>query len=249
MKDMYKKKYLEYKKNGYCIIKNCVDKDVLENSYNDIIESKKTSVYKDRTGKLRRIESVYNISDNMVNVHEKCLEVLFNIFSEEFVIFKDKYNAKPPGGEGFYAHYDGVFNWVDSKGNTKNGWYEYANKFVNILVAIDPMNENNGALEVAKEHKGSFSELLKNTKNNNTPDLKKSIEDITIFEKIIINTGDMVLFSNTCPHRSTRNNSDQDRRTIYYTYNPKDEGNNYEKYFLDKEQSKNVASKSLSGEI
>ena len=60
------------------------------------------------------------------------------MFSKEYVIFKDKYNAKPPGGEGFYTHYDGVFNWVNSKGDNKNGWYEYANNFVNILVAIDP---------------------------------------------------------------------------------------------------------------
>ena len=185
----------------------------------------------------------------MLKIHKKCLEVLHKMFSKEYVIFKDKYNAKPPGGEGFYAHYDGVFNWVDSKGDIKNGWYEYANSFVNILVAIDPMNENNGALEVSKEHKGSFVELLKNTKNNNTPDLKKSIEDAIDFEKIIIDSGDMVLFSNTCPHRSTRNNSSQDRRTIYYTYNPMEEGDNYEKYFLDKDQSKNVASKSLSGQI
>ena len=246
---MYDQKYIEYKNNGYCIIRNCFDKKNLENSYKDIIESKKTSVYNDRSGKLRRIESVYNISDNMLKIHEKCLEVLNKIFSKEYVIFKDKYNAKPPGGEGFFAHYDGVFNWVDSKGDIKNGWYEYANNFVNILVAIDPMNENNGALEVSKEHKGSFVELLKNTKNNNTPDLKKSVEDALDFEKIIIDSGDMVLFSNTCPHRSTRNNSNQDRRTIYYTYNPKEEGDNYEKYFLDKHQSKNVASKSLSGEI
>ena len=126
---IYKQKYVEYKSNGYCIIRNCFDKGNLENSYKDIIESKKTSVYNDRSGKLRRIESIYNISQNMLKIHDKCLDVLHKIFSKEYVIFKDKYNAKPPGGEGFYAHYDGVFNWVDSKGHIKNGWYEYANNF------------------------------------------------------------------------------------------------------------------------
>ena len=29
------------------------------------------------------------------------------------LIFKDKFNLKPPGGEGFYAHYDGIFKWLD----------------------------------------------------------------------------------------------------------------------------------------
>ena len=31
------------------------------------------------------------------------------LFEKKFTIFKDKYNAKPPKGEGFYAHYDGIF--------------------------------------------------------------------------------------------------------------------------------------------
>jgi ectoine hydroxylase-related dioxygenase (phytanoyl-CoA dioxygenase family) len=249
MKKMYKDKYLEYQSKGYCIIKNCFDETILENSFNDIIESKKTSIYSDRLGKLRRIESIYDISDNMKQIHEKCLEILFNVFSKDFIIFKDKYNAKPPGGEGFYAHYDGVFNWIDSDGKSRNGWYEYSNTFVNVLLAIDPMNENNGALEISDEHKGSYFELLKNTKNNNTPDLKKTVEDNIKFEKILINAGDLVLFSNACPHRSSRNNSNLDRRSIYYTFNPKDEGDNYKQYFLDKEKSKNTSSKSLSGEI
>ena len=177
------------------------------------------------------------------------LTLLKNIFSEEFALFKDKYNAKPPGGEGFYAHYDGIFSWIDHDGISRNGWYHYAKNFVNILVAIDPMNKNNGPLEISAEHRGSFEELLKNTKNNNTPDIHASLEKRLDFKKIIINSGDIVVFSNKCPHRSMRNSSEKDRRTIYYTYNPKSEGQHYDQYFKDKVSSKNKTSKSLSGEI
>ena len=30
--------------------------------------------------------------------------------------------------------------------NKKNGWYEYGNNFINILVAIDDCNEKNGTM-------------------------------------------------------------------------------------------------------
>ncbi len=248
-KNYYNKKRLEYEEKGYCIIKDLLSVDLLEKAHKDILESKDTSVFKDQSGKLRRIESIYDKTSNLKLVYKSCLEILSNIFSKEFYIFKDKYNAKPPGGEGFFAHYDGIFEWIDADGNKRNGWYEYADMFVNVLASIDPMTAENGALEVSNEHKGSFSELLKNTKGNNTPDLKKSVEDSLDFEKIIINSGDIVLFSNKCPHRSSKNTSNSDRRTIYYTFNPKDQGDNYLQYFLDKNQSKDIGSKSLSGEI
>jgi hypothetical protein len=39
MKDFYNTKYLEYKNNGYCIIKNCVDKDVLARVATEIMST------------------------------------------------------------------------------------------------------------------------------------------------------------------------------------------------------------------
>ena len=32
-----------------------------------------------------------------------------------FLIFKDKYNAKPPGGKGFFPHFDGIFEFKDQE--------------------------------------------------------------------------------------------------------------------------------------
>ena len=70
------------------------------------------------------------------------------------------------------------------------------------LVAIDECNTKNGALELAKSHKGDFDELLENTKKDGTPALSKNIEIETPFKLINLDLGDMVIFSNTCPHRS-----------------------------------------------
>ena len=41
------------------------------------------------------------------------------------------------------------------------GWYEYSNFFVNVLVAFDECNEQNGALEVAKAIYLSFHGTFK----------------------------------------------------------------------------------------
>jgi len=73
--------------------------------------------------------------------------------------------------------------------------------------------------------------------------LKKKLE----FKVIDLNPGDVLIFKNTCPHRSAKNNGKNQRRSLYYTYNYLKEGSHYDKYFLDKNESKNKTNKSLEG--
>jgi hypothetical protein len=89
----------------------------------------------------------------------------------------------------------------------------------------------NGALEIAKSHKGNFEQLFVNTKKDGTPALSAKVESKTIFNLINLDVGDMVVFSNTCPHRSKRNNSQKVRRIIYYTYSLGENGSKYKEYF------------------
>ena len=89
------------------------------------------------------------------------------IFNFEFTIFKDKFNAKPPGGEGFFAHYDGVFNFKNENNQNKNGWYEYSDCFVNVLIALDPCNIKNGTIEIANSHNKSFIWTIFSLKERN----------------------------------------------------------------------------------
>ena len=58
---------------------------------------------------------------------------------------------------------------------------------------------------------------------------------------IEMEAGDIVIFSNTCPHRSKKNKTNQNRRIIYYTYSTKKNGSQYQKYFEDKKRSKNTS--------
>lgn len=232
----YKQKFDD---DGYFICKNFFSKEFIEELIIEIEKSDKTVKYYDNSKFLRRIEKLYDKGVQLRALNDKISILLKNVFNESFLIFKDKFNAKPPGGEGFFAHYDGIFHFINSENKKKNGWYEYGNFFVNALVAIDNCNKKNGALELAKSHKGNFDELLQNTKQNGTPALTEEIESETSFNLINLDIGDMVIFSNTCPHRSKKNDSDKSRRIIYYTYSLEKNGSKYNEYFDDKEKSKN----------
>jgi ectoine hydroxylase-related dioxygenase (phytanoyl-CoA dioxygenase family) len=239
----YKKK--KFKKTGYIkyqkfLTKNFVNKLVLE-----IENSKDTIKYYDNSNNLRRIEKIYDKGFQLKLLNKKISEFLYNFLNKKFLIFKDKFNIKYPGGEGFFAHYDGVFEFINSNNEKKKGWYEYGDFFISALVAIDECNMKNGALEIAKSHKGNFEQLFVNTKKDGTPALSAKVESKTIFNLINLDVGDMVVFSNTCPHRSKRNNSQKVRRIIYYTYSLGENGSKYKEYFDDKENSKNK-SKALS---
>jgi len=231
-----KKKFYE---NGFFICKNAFDKNFILRIVDEINKAENTLKYFDNQNNLRRIEKFYNKGVSLITLNEEISTILKNIFEEGFLIFKDKYNAKPPGGEGFFAHYDGIFHFIDPDNIKRNGWYEYGDFFINALVALDTCNEKNGTLELSKSHNGKFIELLKNTKNDGTPALIKEIEANISFDLINLDIGDMVVFSNTCPHRSKKNNSNESRRILYYTYSLSKNGSKYDKYFEDKEKSKN----------
>lgn len=235
----------KYDKDGYFIFKDFVKKDFISQVIKEIDSSQNTIKYFDNSNNLRRIEKIYDKGPYLINLNDKILKLLKNIFNKEFLIFKDKYNAKPPGGEGFFAHYDGVFEFIDFKNEKKKGWYEYGDFFISVLVALDPCNKENGALELGKYQNINFDELYENTKKNGTPALSEEIESNTLFNLINLDVGDIVLFSNTCPHRSKKNDSKKNRRIIYYTYSLSENGSKYNQYFKDKEKSKNK-SKALS---
>jgi len=237
------KNYLIKKKlfndKGFFICKKVFEEEFITELLNEIYKSEDTLKYYDNNKKLRRVEKLYQKGLFLKKSNLIILELLKKFFDETFIIFKDKFNAKPPKGEGFFAHYDGIFQFKDQKSNIKNGWYEYSDFFINALIALDECNINNGTIEISSAHKGDFYRLLDNTKKDGTPALKSDIENKIVFETINLEIGDVVFFSHTCPHRSKKNNSNKDRRILYYTYTKSEDENIYEKYFIDKKTSKN----------
>ena len=226
-------------KKGYFIIRNVIKKNIIKKILVEIYKAKNTVKYTDSKGNLRRIEKLYDKGKTLNDLNSKILLILKRVFGEKFVIFKDKFNAKPPGGDGFYAHFDGIFKFTNKKNKQKNGWYEYTDFFVNALVALDECNKRNGSIELSNFHKGSFEDLLKKTKADGTPALySKTLKKIK-FNLINLKEGDMVFFSNRCPHQSKKNNTNDSRRILYYTYTKLEDKSKYLQYYRDKMRSKN----------
>ena len=236
-----------FRDKGYFILNKVFDENTIKEIYSEIVKAEDVVKYHDRNGYLRRVEQLYNKGPTLRKVNQKILEKFTEIFGEKFVIFKDKYNAKPPGGEGYFSHYDGIFMWKDKNSKDRKGWYEYTDYFVNALIAIDRCTSENGTIQIAKVHNDSFNDLLKKTRNDGTAYLLPEIENNCQFQEIDLKPGDLVVFSHRCPHRSSKNNSKNARRILYYTYTRLNDGFYYDRYFADKATSKNT-DKSLQGE-
>ena len=105
----------KFNKYGYFKLKNFFSKNVIDKITKDIYRAKNVKKYYDQNNLIRRIEMIYDKGSNLRNANKKIKNLLKKIFDENFLIFKDKFNAKPSGGEGFFAHYDGVFKFKDKK--------------------------------------------------------------------------------------------------------------------------------------
>ena len=111
--------------------------------------------------------------------------------------------------------------------------------FHNCVICLDPFTVENGALELSKFHSGSFTSLLKNTKNDGTPVLKDELVDRLDFFPILAGTGSVILFKHSCPHRSAPNYSNRDRSALFPTYHKAEDGEFYDQYFAEKTDSIN----------
>ena len=239
----------EISEKGYSELKGVFTAKTIKSIISEVNKGSEVDKYFDRNQNERRIERLYDKGYNLSRVNRKILKILELIYGFEWKIFKDKFNSKPPGGEGFYSHFDGVFIFTDKDGEERNGWYTYANQFVSVLVAIDDFTPDNGPIELSPEVKGTFQEILEFTKKDGTPNLTESYENQCIFENFFPKIGDIIIFNANCPHRSDINHSKSPRRTLYYSYNPSSQGDHYKKYFEDKHSSRNSNSKSLTGDI
>ena len=100
---------LEFKKKGYFKLEHFLSNSFIEHLNNDILNAENVDRYYDINKNLRRIERLYDKGNNLKILNSKLVNYLSDFFKKNFVIFKDKLNAKPTGGDGFEAHYDGFF--------------------------------------------------------------------------------------------------------------------------------------------
>lgn len=236
---------------GYDIIRGVFSQDLivsLNEELSDLDALPESYVYYDRLNNVRRVEHFAKSCPVVNQIVDQLIPILHNLYGFDFCLFKDKLNYKPPGGEGFLAHYDGVFRITESTSSVYNGWYKYADLFVNVLLPLDPFTTDNGCLQISPIHKLSFDDLILNTFQDGTPNLIPDVEKDLDFVDLIVSPSDVIIFDSRCPHRSQPNHSSYPRSSLYLTFNPLSSGDHYDQYFIDKNSSSSPY-KALTGKL
>lgn len=250
----YNKTILNYKKNGWVIVKNFFKKKDIENIKNQILNKisntrKSKNFYYEKINnykKLRRIEGISDFSEvsKKIIYSNRILKLIKDIKKKEFDLFKDKLNFKYPGGIGYLPHIDGHFFWKDKNNKIQNGWKKYADDFVNLVIPLEKSDKKNGCLYLAQKKNiknlgNSFKKITKKM-SMGTPNIKLSDKKKFNYTAAELEKGDICLFDWKCAHFSKNNNSNRSRMIFYATYYKKNGKKNIRNnYYLDKQSSLN----------
>jgi ectoine hydroxylase-related dioxygenase (phytanoyl-CoA dioxygenase family) len=113
----------------------------------------------------------------------------------------DKINFKLPGARGFYPHQD-----------MSGTWSSYVDNMINVFVAIDEADDENGCLYVApgRHREGLLGPKMKPM----LPEHLVTMDFVPIYQK----PGDILMFDGFLPHKSAPNNSNKPRRVLLLTF-------------------------------
>jgi ectoine hydroxylase-related dioxygenase (phytanoyl-CoA dioxygenase family) len=206
--------------------------------------------------------------ENFVNIHPKWKELCYgylqklvsSVMGEEYILYKEKLNLKPPGGSGFAPHVDTPSlraAFVAAKREEDHD-EEGPQTFITLMVAIDKMTKSNGCLRVVeggwvlsekdqrndrlqqqqKEEAAVIVEVIPQVIDGN-PDgdgragaIPQDVSSQLNFIDVECDGGDIVIFHGWTPHRSSKNTSAFSRRAVFLTYNPLREGDFHDEYYL-----------------
>ena len=165
---------------------------------------------------LRLVEPLIDLSPVFEELASdpRIMEPVQKILGEKALLFEDKINFKPPRtGSAFKLHQDQSY------------WNEFAQSIVSVFVHIDRSDLENGCLQVLP----GLHRCGELTFTDDGPDHTISDDRVTGIAPLdmIMEEGDILIFSSFTPHASEANRSERVRRAIIYSYNPESEGNNY----------------------
>ena len=231
-----KKQINSYNKKGFLVSKNFFNKKDIKKliSWIDEIENFKEvrgkwMKYYDPSLKDKK-KFILTRIENFIDYHKKFKKFILNnrvlsqlkkISGHDLVLFKDKINFKYPGAKGFKAHQDATI-WEGMYG---------IKSFLTMVISIDKSNKKNGRLEIAK-NKDKDGLIGKSWK-----ELPKSIENKLSWEPIDTLPGDLIIFNDYTPHRSSNNFSTTRRRMLFLTFNLKKDGDHRKEHFKDKRKN------------
>lgn len=231
-----KSKYFDIKnkldKSGYCLLTNVMSENefVLCKKIADELETlpeikggpmKYFEESNQNQEILNRVEDFCYMDNKFKNfMCTKLIQLIMEITSNSYVLFKEKINFKMPGSGGFNIHQD----------------FPAFNRFIKsemliLMIPLQETNESNGCLQVASNY---FTKELIPHENGTVPVDKLNH---IIWENINMNQKDILIFSSFLLHKSEPNKSSQSRRSFFLTYNLASAGDVRDDYILYKRTS------------
>lgn len=148
----------------------------------------------------------------------RILDVLHDLYGEPAELFKEKLIYKPPGAIGATLHQD----WI--------AWPGFPESFLTVLLAIDPFTAESGATEVfPRVHTGGC--LSPKDGHHHYVELTDLPTEPV---PLLLDPGDIAIFTCFTPHRSAPNHTGSTRRGYFISYNARsDGGDQYEKHYRE----------------
>ena len=198
--------------NNYVLIKDAFkpyEGKFITKRANSIIESKNKDYikYYDDGNKMYNVENFMNYNHGLKYfVKHRAEPIAREIYGNKISLYKDKLNFKYPGG--------GVFG----EGSDSPRWKDFNSKFfLTVCLFADKSTVTNGCLQVS-----SGKHLERSFDQNFFPD--KSFN----WDWVEAGPQDMLIFNSFIPYRSFINNSKNNRRIFYLTYNDEKDGEFYQ---------------------
>ena len=217
----------QYDAKGFVLIRNYFtpEKTKWIKNFAEKLEKSKDnpmSYYEKINGKEKpsRIENFTPSNLDFLIFSKKFIKpVVETVVCERLTLFKDKINWKHPEGKGFLAHQD------------HPAWDDFdVSSFTTAAFFVDEMTTKNGNLEFSPMADKKILDFDREKFGNISPSLEKNMPWI----KLEAGTQDLLIFNSHVPHRSGQNTSKDSRRIFFLTYNKLEEGDHYDRYFIEK---------------
>jgi len=173
-------------------------------------------------------ECTFETFDPVIDISPVCdrlardprlLGVLHDLYGEPARPFKDKLIYKPPGVDGYGLHQD----WI--------AWDGFPRSFLTVLIPFDPADRENGCTVVypGYHHAGPLT-----PQDGQYHELPAETVGEAAAVPLVLEPGDVAIFSGFTPHRSDPNYSGRWRRQLYLSYNAhSDGGEQREKHYRE----------------
>ena len=216
--------------NGFLLFENFFSEEEAQkitnwaNQLENLKEEKyKWAIYKEENKLKSRIEHFLPYQEEIKNfLNNKLQPFLEKTIKQKVYLLKEKMNWKQAGGKGFGAHQDHPA-WEDFISSDR--------KFYSMALFPDGSTKENGCLEFVYNMN---KKILENDLNKKGGYGKLIDENKFTWHAMETTNRDLLIFDSYVPHRSHENKTKSSRRVFYFTFNNIQDGDNYEKYYIQK---------------